>query len=180
MNRLYRFLPFAAALLIVIWMYNDKPDKDPTEKYDGDALVIGVIGEVPEIREQHIRFRELTLDHLVERSDYAAGLDAIFITNEKLPEAAEPRFAAVFKSANIPFFFIGAEKGHFPYIDEELSFEDMPDHGSGMYGSGYYQLSGKEQVWGFGLYNDTISDWNVRGMYSRILGKIETIKLEGI
>ncbi|MEC0256309.1 hypothetical protein [Paenibacillus lautus] len=61
-----------------------KTDSIDMPLYEGRSLVIGVIGETPQVREEgHVDFKEVTFEQL-EELDLSPELDAVFITKERI------------------------------------------------------------------------------------------------
>ena len=92
-------------LLVLVILINGNAQRDSmdTPLYDGRSLVIGVIGETPQVRrEGHVGFKEVTFQRL-EDLDLSAELDAIFITKEHLVEASAPKYTEVYNKAEVPF-----------------------------------------------------------------------------
>lgn len=146
---------------------------DKTEKYQGERLRIGIIGDVPEIRESQVKIEKMDFDFLKE-DDFNPEYDAIFITRDNLYEASNAKYSSIYKISKIPFYFIGNEKTHINFIEEDLSYEDEPDSKDGMYITGL--LYTQDKVWKYGLYNDTESKINIKGVYSRVFEDISEIK----
>lgn len=146
-----------------------------TPLYEGRPLDIGIIGDLPKIREKNIRFTEMTLDDLKVGNKLSAAVDAIFIQKEYLSEAADSKYAEVYQKAGIPFFFIESKKSYVPFIHEDLSYEELPDMSADTYATGYYQSGGKGQFWGYGLYNDQVNPSNIKDAYSRIFSTIASL-----
>lgn len=150
---------------------------DDTPLYEGRSLVIGVIGEAPQVREKgHVDFKEVTFQQL-EDLDIPAELDAIFITKEHLVEASEPKYTEVYNKSEVPFFYIESKKSHVPFTIEELSYDEVPDLSADMYATGYYGKG--DQYWGYGLYNDVMNETNVKAVYSHIFTTIESMHNDG-
>ncbi|NLL67380.1 MAG: transcription elongation factor GreAB [Clostridiaceae bacterium] len=142
-----------------------------TELYEGKLLTIGIIGEIPTVREKNISFNKLNFVDL--HDDLNSKYDAIFITKENLSKAADSEFLAVYKSSNIPFFFIQSTKGYIPFIEEGLSYEDASEFSDGSYITGLYY--GKDIHWTFNLYNDIENSKNIEEVYSRVFTIISKI-----
>lgn len=142
-------------------------DTVDSPRYTGKSLVIGVIGDAPNVREKDVDFKQITFKQL---EDLSPDYDAIFIMKEHLSEAATQ------KNAGIPFFFIETTKSYLPFINEELSYDDAPDLSSDTYATGYYQLDKEFQYWGYGLYNDKVNESSIADVYTRIfttMGSLE-------
>lgn len=146
---------------------------DKTPEYQGGRLKIGIIGDIPKVRESQVRFEVIDFDTLKE-NNFDSEYDAVFITKENLSEASEPEYSSIYKTATIPFYFIENEKFDASFTEEELLYEDIPDSKDGMYITGL--LYSKNKAWGYGLYNDTKSEANIKGVYSRVFEDIFEIK----
>lgn len=166
-------------LLLLIFVFTIPagcaPQTVNTPLYEGRHLDIGIIGDVPKIREKNIRFTEMTLDNLKVSHKLSAAVDAVFIQKDYLSEAADSKYAEVYQKAGIPFFFIETKKSYLPFVDEDLSYEEVPDMSSDTYATGYYQSGGKGQYWGYGLYNDQVNPSNIKDAYSRIFNTIASL-----
>lgn len=149
-------------------------DSIETPLYQGKTLKIGVIGTPPEIRETNVRLEEITFAQLAE-ADLSSGYHAIFIMKEHLVEAAKPQYAHIYESADIPFFYMESKKSYIPFLEKNLSYEEVPDLSADMYATGYYQREKEYQSWGYGLYNDKVNKTNIEDVYTRIFSTIEPL-----
>lgn len=141
--------------------------------YDGKTLSIAVLGTVPEIKEDHIDFQEMSFDEF--RADKLAQFDAVFIMKEQLSEAAKSQYASVYPDAHVPFFFMESNKGEYPFIDPELDYEDareIPNHD--YYATSFLEtLDGEQRTATYALHNDKVTEQNVKALYSNIFTIIE-------
>jgi hypothetical protein len=161
-------------LFICLLLAGCNSDTIDTPLYEGKSLVIGVIGDAPNIREKNVDFKKITFNQLVDQN-LSPDYDAIIIMKENLTEAANQRYAKVYKYAGIPFFFMESKKSYLPFINEEMSYEDVPDLKSGNYATGYFQSGKAYQYWGYGLYNDKVNEPNIENVYTRIFTTIELL-----
>ncbi|MBI0580903.1 hypothetical protein IEC97_26605 [Neobacillus cucumis] len=145
---------------------------DNSPIYTGRKLTIGVIGKPPIVREKNVKFNLITFRDL-EQLNLSTKFDAIFIMKENLRKAAESKYARIYKSAGIPFFFIQSKKSYIPFIDEETSYDSFPDSQSKDYATGYLELNKEGRYWGYGLYNNKINGPNIKDVYSRIFKTID-------
>jgi hypothetical protein len=146
-----------------------------TEVYSGPPLKIGVVGDVPEVRENNVNFVSLPLQD-INKKEKVETLDAVLIMNNYLSKAAEGIYSDTYNSGQLPFFFIQSKKSYIPFIDEELSYEDAPTLETEEYAIGYYKKSnGEIQHWGFGLYNDKENRINIEDAYTRIFKTVSEI-----
>lgn len=153
-------------------------DKNEYESsiYEGENLTIAVIGEKPEVREKNIQFRSITLEELESNM---TGIDAIFITKERLEQAAKPEYVKLYHQMKMPVFFIESEKSYIPFIYEDIAYEDAPNINDQMYVAGMMSDGTDEvQVWGFGLYNDVVNETNIKSAYSDIFETIASLGKE--
>ncbi|WP_374723949.1 hypothetical protein [Calidifontibacillus erzurumensis] len=105
----------------------EQPISKDATLYKGKALRIIVIGNMPVIREEQVRFKEMTFESL-----YNADLnsyDAVFIMPYYLSEAANIKNKKIYRQSKIPIFFIGTKASYLPFItftesENELSYED--------------------------------------------------------
>lgn len=163
-------------LVICFVLAGCNSDTIDTPRYEGKSLVIGVIGDAPNIREKNVDFKKITFRQL-EDQNLSPDFDAIFIMKEHLAEAANQKYAKKYINAGIPFFFMESKKSYLPFINEELSYDDVPDLKSGMYATGYFQSSKEYQYWGYGLYNDKANEHNIEDVYTRIFTTIESLEV---
>jgi len=168
---------FTLIMVLIFLMGCSVTNVDKTEKYQGERLRIGVIGDVPEIRESQVKFEKIDFD-LLKEDDFNSRYDAIFITQNNLPDASKDEYAVIYKNSNIPFYFIETEKSYVPFAYEGLSYENALDFAKDMYITGllYNKNNSKYRTWGYGLYNDTKNEPNIKGVYSRVFADISEIQ----
>lgn len=115
--------------------------------YKGKELVIAVLGDAPEVEEKQITFQEINFEEFTVKK--IRNFDAVFIMNESLSVAAEKRYTHIFTDSNIPFFFIDSNKGAYPFIDENLEYDEareIPYHD--YYATGYLlTIEDEEMTW---------------------------------
>ncbi|MGF7048205.1 hypothetical protein J2T13_002712 [Paenibacillus sp. DS2015] len=162
---------FPVIFTILMILTGCTSDTVDTTLYQGMSLDIGVIGGAPKVREDNIKFINITFEE-IENRNLLDDFDAVFITRENLSEASDSKYAKIYKNAGIPFFFIESKKSYVPFLDEALSYEDSPDSKSSDYATGYFQLGEEGQSWGYGLYNNKINESNIKDVYSRIFTTI--------
>lgn len=151
-----------------------KDDTIEPRDYKGKPLIIGVIGEPPEVRGNNVNFEKITFNRLMELQS-PLDYDAVFITKENLSEAADRKYARAYKTSGIPFFFIESKKSYIPFTQEELSYEEAPDVLSDMHVTGYFQEGEQFRSWGYGLYNDKLNEANIKNVYIRIFETVESL-----
>lgn len=165
-------------LLLFIFVLVGCTEKLPNfEEYTGRPLDIAVIGAAPDVRETNVMFEEFTIDDLlfINFSEY----DAVFIMKEHLEEASAAKYADVYSSSNIPFFFIESTKGSFPFSNADALYSNSHEKARGLgFAAGYMPSSdlGKEPTtYNIGLYNDIKNDETIKGRYSVIFNKVQEI-----
>ncbi|MBY0121602.1 hypothetical protein [Bacillus sp. S/N-304-OC-R1] len=160
-------------LLILIFALSACTQSPDFELYEGKSLRIAVVGEPPEVKEEQVTFNEISFDSLT--GEEIGSYDAIFITEENLPQASESNYANIYLESTIPFFFISANS-LIPFTEKETEFNKSWSWTAGIsYAVGV--ITSKEdkssKSWGFGLYNDKKTDENIKEVYSRIFETIE-------
>jgi hypothetical protein len=165
----------AFIILCILLTGCGRVDVDKTKEYDDERLRVGIIGSIPEIREKQIVFEKVDFDFL-KKDGFDSKFNAIFITKENLSEAAKAEYAAIYKRAKIPFYFIENKKSHVCFMEEDLFYEDEPDSVNGTYITGILSRGEGYRFTGFGLYNDTKNEGNIKCVYSRVFQQISEIK----
>lgn len=170
------------SLIILIFIFvtgcTSNADTVDTPLYSGKSLFIGVVGEVPKIREEHVHFTSISFDELADYTKLSSQYDAVVITKEHLKEADDNKFVKVYTNADVPFFFIGATKSFMPFVLEDVSYEhsSLTNFNNDMYVTGYFHNGEKFRSWEYGLYNGKENKPNIKNVYSGIFTTIESIK----
>ncbi|MBP2243377.1 hypothetical protein J2Z40_004015 [Cytobacillus eiseniae] len=160
-------------LLLFIFVLSACSQSPDFKLYKGKSLRIAVIGELPKVREKHVSFKEISFNELT--SEKVISFDAVFITKENLPKAAESQYAKIYLNSTIPFFFIQA-KSHLPFIEEEIVYNESWKWTVGNdYAVGVLVDDELLRNWGFGLYNDKKNGKHIKDVYSRIFETIEKL-----
>ena len=162
-------------LLVIIIMFTSctiNNNSVDSAAYSGEALVIGVIGEIPEIREEQITFKKINLETL-ESNQFNFTYDGILIMKDYFEEASESEYASIYKRSSIPIFFVESQKSYIPFITEDLNYESVSISDELTYATGIFVLGEEMKYWGYGLYNDTKNETNIKDVYSRIFRDIE-------
>ncbi|OAB45263.1 membrane lipoprotein lipid attachment site-containing protein [Paenibacillus glacialis] len=178
MKKIFPFILFI--LVILAGCTTNAADTVDTPLYAGKPLVIGIIGDSPAVRENNVEFKNITFKQLEEVNNQSSELDAIMIMKEHLSEAAESKYAKVYKNPSIPYFFIESTKSYVPFIIEELSYEEVPELDNLNYVTGYFNTGADEnqfQSWGYGLYNDKVNESNIKNVYTQIFTTIASSKI---
>lgn len=174
MNSKIKLIIILSSVLFIVFGCSNPKEIIEFEMYEGKSLQIGIIGEEPKIREDNISFSSIDFKD-IENPDNLLKYDAIFITKDNLIEADKSKYATVYKNSPRPFLFIETPKSYVPFIYENIDFENYPDDESGAYA--YLYDSKSEKYWGYGLYNDEVTERNIQSAYSRIFNTIEEISM---
>lgn len=145
-----------------------------TPRYEGKHLIIGMVGEVPELNKQNVSFKPLSFSELKELRA-SSDFDAVIITKENLLEADDPAYSGIYKTSGIPFFFMESTKSYLPFVYDDLTYDDVPDLPAYSYATGYFQEGDQVQFWGFGLYNDELSKFSIEDVYTQIFETVESL-----
>jgi hypothetical protein len=173
MNRIKGKNCLAFILLILIFVITACTQSPEFELYDGKALNIAVVGEQPEVKEEQVRFTEISFVELTMKE--LESYDAVIITEENLPEAAESKYANTYLDSTIPFFFISANS-HIPFTIKETEHDESWKWTAGKhYAVGFLTSLEDESLnsWGYGLYNDKKTAETIQDVYSRIFKTIQ-------
>jgi len=168
---------FPVLLLILVMLTGCNSDTVSTPLYDGKNLIIGVIGNLPKVREGNVKFKKIIFNKIEESKNLSSEFDAIFIKKEHLSEAANSKYANIYKHSGIPFFFIESKKSDIAFVDEpeQFSYEDAPDLGNPPpYAIGYPFGKGKNQYCAY--ENDKVNKNTIKDVYTRIFASIESGK----
>lgn len=112
-------LSLCMMMIFILAACQSNPDHMPKKK----DLNIGVIGEIPEVDEEHIHFTGIEFKEI---DDPVSSYDAVFITENYLEEATETKNIQRFKKSHQPTFFIGTKASYIPFIDigQSVSYDD--------------------------------------------------------
>jgi len=162
MKRSFYFLVFILLCLVGTGCAKDKEGEKL--EYNGRALVIGVVGEKPKDTFRNIKFENVKLEEMQEKS---AKVDGFFVTKEYFQEASKEQYTDLFLSLKKPVFFIGLkDRPYLIFTEKDLDYDNAPRDRAMMYTQGFVNMGSPEgQYWGMGLYNDTVSDQNIHNMY---------------
>lgn len=144
------------------------------ESYSGIPLKIAVVGKSPDIKEEEkITFIRMDFEGLkkIDSTDF----DAVFIMKEHLHQAAESEYAELYKTTNLPFFFIQSEKLTYAFSNSESSYESAPSLSNSEYAVGYYSQEEGYLTWAYGLYNQIKVPETIKQVYSTIFTTIEDL-----
>ncbi|KIV75031.1 MULTISPECIES: hypothetical protein [Bacillus] len=162
MKRSFYFLVFILLCLVSTGCAKDKEGEKL--EYNGRALVIGVVGEKPKDTFRNIKFENVKLEEMQEKS---AKVDGFLVMKEYFQEASKEQYTDLFLSLKKPVFFIGLkDRPYLIFTEKDLDYDNAPRDRAMMYTQGFVNMGSPEgQYWGMGLYNDTVSDQNIHNMY---------------
>ncbi|MEK5101171.1 hypothetical protein MKX67_03855 [Cytobacillus sp. FSL W7-1323] len=167
---------FIFSFIVLLSACSDTPSFDV---YKGSTLKIAVIGETPEIKEDTIKFIEMSFNELETTK---RSLDAVIVTEENLTEASKKQYANVYLHSTIPFFFISANSVAPFYIEENTFNKDWQWSPGVNYAVGILPSKEEDAVnsVGYGLYNDELKVEHVKDIYSRIFTTISELESAGL
>ncbi|NUC16191.1 hypothetical protein EXW28_25060 [Bacillus mycoides] len=156
------FLVFILLCLVSTGCAKDKEGENL--EYNGRALVIGVVGEKPKDTFRNIKFENVKLEEMQEKS---AKVDGFLVMKEYFQEASKEQYTDLFLSLKKPVFFIGLkDRPYLIFTEKDLDYDNAPRDRAMMYTQGFVNMGSPEgQYWGMGLYNDTVSDQSIHNMY---------------
>lgn len=162
MQRSFYFLVFI--LLCLVGTGCAKDNEGDTLEYNGRALAIGVVGEKPKDTFRNIKFENVKLEEMQEKSE---KVDGFLVMKEYFQEASKEQYTDLFLSLKKPVFFIGLQdRPYLIFTEKDLDFDNAPRDRAMMYTQGFVNMGRPEgQYWGIGLYNDTVSNQNIHNMY---------------
>ncbi|WP_138419421.1 hypothetical protein [Aquibacillus sediminis] len=174
MNSKYFFTGFLILFSLLVGCKAEDEVDSPI--YEGSDLIIGVIGKIPEVREENVNFKSITLTELESNvAKVSNEYDAVFIMKHYLDQAGENKFAQEYKELKIPVFFIESKKSYIPFIYDDMTYEEAPNMEDQTYATGIIsEEKDTFNYWGYGLYNDTENETNIKDVYSRIFTTIES------
>lgn len=165
---------FLLIILSILSACSNRNEIKNSPLYKGKNLTIGVVGKAPEIREKNIVFKKLELKDLGQKN-LSLQYNAVFIMREHLSEAAKAPYTKIYRNSGIPFFFIDSKKLYLAFTEEKLDYKQTVDSPGKEYAWGFYQSKTEGKYWGYGLYNDTVNQANIKDVFSRIFMTIESI-----
>ncbi|MEK4148247.1 hypothetical protein NST02_14395 [Robertmurraya sp. FSL W8-0741] len=145
------------------------------ELYEGHPLRIAVVGEQPDVKEEQVKFTEVSFDEMT--TEKLKSYDAVFIREDKLSEASESQYTDIYLNSTIPFFFIGTDN-FLPFTENELEYDKTSNWTAGTsYAVGVLTSQEDDTLkkWEISLYNDEKTDEHIEEMYSRIFTTIDEL-----
>ncbi|MFQ3546193.1 hypothetical protein Q7A53_19090 [Halobacillus rhizosphaerae] len=145
------------------------------ELYQGKPLHIAILGEIPKVKEENIRFTRISFRNL--KREKLTSYDAVFVMEDTFSEASSSQYSEVYLNSTIPYFFISANS-YIPFIVSSTEFSPSWKWEPGKnYAVGVINNPSKDKLnfWGFGLYNDKKTQEHIEEVYSRIFKVIEEL-----
>lgn len=158
MKRTFDYFLLIAMAMMLLSCNTLQAQSTKANLYRGQNLKIGIIGEIPKVREEQIKFERIQFSDL-EKDRFDSQYNAIFITKNNLSEASEEKYNPIYKKSKIPFFFIESNKSYVPFIQEGVSYEKAPNIPDQTYVTGILYNGQNLKYWGYGLYNDIESHY---------------------
>ncbi len=145
-------------------------------QYDGKLLNIAVIGEIPELENDKIHFKQLSLEQFNEDTfNVAKKFDAIMVTPELFEPASDDTYVNSYQTSEMPVIFFNSNKRHLPFVRDGLTYEtadfDALDNGSHTTIYLYNMNEEKDDAWFFYLDNQK----NINELYTEMFQKVEAL-----
>lgn len=148
--------------------------------YEGAPLNIAVIGNVPEMNNEKITFKTITLEEFNEKYlEAASELDAVMITPGMFEKASEDRFIEVYNNSKLPIIFFDSPKRHFPFVNDSITYNEAQweSLNNGSHTTIYINKyladveENKQDVWYFYLKDEKM----LNELYEEVFRKIEEL-----
>ncbi|HEY5584924.1 MAG TPA: hypothetical protein VIK78_10585 [Ruminiclostridium sp.] len=154
-NRVGEQLRFAE-FFVYIWrkITKSQPQSSGINQYDGRALSIGIIGEVPKVQEEQIKFTTIQFSDLENGS--VSQYDAIFIIEDNMKDGTQVKYTTFCKDYQIPFFFSKMER-----LGDNQTFA-----------TGFLDKPNMQVSWSYGLPNNIENEKNIKDIFSQIFETI--------
>ncbi|WLR58365.1 hypothetical protein [Guptibacillus hwajinpoensis] len=175
MKRKFKVQSILLLIFVVSLLAGCSQSQSFEEEYDGQALNIAVIGEVPSVRE-NMNFTQIDLNDLLKEK--ITNYDAVFIMKDYLLEAAKEEYTNVYLESEVPFFFVESKASILPFVDDEMSYEE---YAKKVGDEQHYIVSlkghGKDQeydIWKYSYYvdNNEFDKKNVKPIYSQVFKRV--------
>ncbi|WP_459501712.1 hypothetical protein [Bacillus sp. C1] len=149
----------------------EKKNVPPIQEYNGRALKVGVVGEAPKDTFRNIKFVNVKLEEMKEKSE---EVDGFLVMKEYFEEASTEKYTDLFLNLKKPVFFIGLkDRPYIIFTNKDLDYSNAPKDGAMMYTQGFVNAGRSTgQYWGMGLYNDTFSEQSIHNMYITVFQTI--------
>ncbi len=146
------------------------------QPYSGVDLIIAITGNKPQIKEENVTFEKVDLTDMKTPSFYTT-YDTVFISKDDLLEADSEEYVTVFRSSSVPVFFIDSEKSYIPFINEDLSYDTVPDLFDPPYISGILFFDGDNYyAWEYSMLPDKTRQNSINSIYSKIFKVVSKLK----
>lgn len=136
--------------------------------YQGRDLNVAIVGDVPNVLESNVYFQQIELADLLDM-DFSS-FDGIFITEDHLRDASNPKYTSTYHKIEKPIFFVGSSS-HLPFLYEEIGFDDVTLNDS-YYATAIKIVDEKVMYRGYGLYNDDYNQRHIQDVFSRMFESI--------
>lgn len=145
-------------------------------RYEGAALKIAVIGDIPDIHSEKVDFKQVPLETLRDDSEkISKQFDGVLITPSMFEKASNDSLIAVYQNLEIPIVFFDSEKRHLPFLNDGITYEtaDSAALQNGAHTTVYmpHLNENSEDVWYFYLNNEQTVD----SLYKEIFEKVATL-----
>lgn len=155
------------SFIVLIILMAGCSSSTPVNPYTGRDLKVGVIGDPPDILESDkVTFSSMEFEDLT--SGNYKSYDAVFVMEERLPEAAADTYPEVYLQMEVPITFIGTDMLT-PFITIDAEYQPKGFQKGSPYAVGL--INGKNYAWG--LYNDTENEEAIHLFYSDLFRLIE-------
>lgn len=139
--------------------------------YTGANLTIGIVGEVPHIREKNIDFRSVTIEEYQDGYNLE-GLHAMIFMESEFQELDEGKYKDEILNLRVPIVFVNSNASYLPFVYDDMIYDPNKENSSQMYFSMIYKDNEKMQNWECGLYNDNKSQEHIEAAYSLLFEEI--------
>lgn len=162
-------------LLLLAICFLPKMSANNEVKYDGAPLKIAVLGDIPELQNDKIHFKSISIKTLSEDTqNISTNFNALMITPERFDAASDDKFVNAYKGSEMPIIFFDSAYSHYPFVHEGVTYETAFDSTkNGSHSTIYLNHAdiAKEDAWYFYLDNER----NLNQLYTEIFEKIEEL-----
>jgi len=154
------------------------------DAYDGKSLSIGYLGDKPGFEVENVMFVEIQINEIDTNKDeenakyLSEEYDALWVMPSMFDELSKDQYATFFRELNIPTAFIDSNKGHYPFVTKDLSYDTSFDLDNGSHSTLYLNYGGaenREEAWFFYLNDSDGNKKDLKKVYTEILYQIEEI-----
>jgi hypothetical protein len=140
--------------------------------YEGPSLNVAVIGDIPDIHNENIQFKQISLEAFrTDAQKVSAQYDAVMITPTMFEKASNDQVAAAYERAAVPIIFFDSEKRHLPFVNKGMTYDtaNMASLQNGSHTTVYMPTSA--DAWYFSLD----SQQHVDQLYKEIFERVATL-----